>query len=63
MNIEVEDFGDTQEEENPLTKVPLIKSEHEDSINLQKVVPDSYSETSLGFPYDDNQVIDIKVES
>jgi hypothetical protein len=31
-------------------------------INLPKVVPSSYSETSLTSSHDDNQVIDIKAE-
>ncbi|XP_021938032.1 uncharacterized protein LOC110838769 isoform X3 [Zootermopsis nevadensis] len=62
MNIKIEDFADTQEEEDRIAKLPLIKSEHKDSINLQEVVPDSYSETSFEASYDNNQVIDIKVE-
>ncbi|XP_021931859.1 uncharacterized protein LOC110835681 isoform X2 [Zootermopsis nevadensis] len=62
MNIRTEEVADTQEEEDPITKHPLIKCEHTDSMNLQKVVPDSYGETSLEICYDDNQVIDIKVE-
>ncbi|XP_021921345.1 uncharacterized protein LOC110830569 isoform X2 [Zootermopsis nevadensis] len=62
MNIKLEDFADTQEEEDPLGELPLIKSEHEASINLQKVIPDSYSGTCLESSYDDDQIIDIKVE-
>ncbi|KDR08770.1 hypothetical protein L798_01588 [Zootermopsis nevadensis] len=62
MNIKLEDFADTHEEEDPLGELPLIKSEHEASINFQKVVPDAYSETCLESSYDDNQVTNIKAE-
>ncbi|KDR17980.1 hypothetical protein L798_08180 [Zootermopsis nevadensis] len=62
MNIKLEDFADTHEEEDPLGELPLIKSEHEASITLRKLVPDSYGETCLESSYDDNQIIDIKFE-
>ncbi|KDQ84750.1 uncharacterized protein LOC110840910 [Zootermopsis nevadensis] len=62
MNIKLEDFADTHEEEDPLGELPLIKSEHEDSINLQKGIPDSYGETCLESSYEDNQIVDIKVD-
>ncbi|XP_021921348.1 uncharacterized protein LOC110830569 isoform X5 [Zootermopsis nevadensis] len=40
----------------------IKKDETEASINLQKVIPDSYSGTCLESSYDDDQIIDIKVE-
>ncbi|KDR08447.1 hypothetical protein L798_01971 [Zootermopsis nevadensis] len=34
MNIKLEDFADTHEEEDPLGELPLIKSEHEVSFTF-----------------------------
>ncbi|KDR18383.1 hypothetical protein L798_07767 [Zootermopsis nevadensis] len=45
MNIKVEEFADTQEVEDPIAKLPLIKFDHKVSCTLQLTF-----KKSVGFP-------------
>ncbi|KDR08077.1 hypothetical protein L798_02412 [Zootermopsis nevadensis] len=62
VQSEKDSIGVVSDEVHIQSGTSIQKDETEDSINIQKVVPDSYGQTSLEICYDDNQVTDIKVE-